>query len=105
MRAVSECDLCPGITAEVKDVGIFELLLVAICGNTKHDNGITGSDQLPIHDNAVVDEELKVRGVENLRVIDGSVMPTIISGNTNLPIMAMAEKAADLIRNSRTSAR
>ena len=45
MRAVSECDLCPGITAEVKDVGIFELLLVAICGNTKHDNGITGSDQ------------------------------------------------------------
>ncbi|MCM2209562.1 hypothetical protein MYF61_28470 [Klebsiella quasipneumoniae] len=32
-------------------------------------------------------------------------MPTIISGNTNLPIMAMAEKAADLIRNSRTSAR
>ncbi|MNY43355.1 Alcohol dehydrogenase [acceptor] [compost metagenome] len=58
-----------------------------------------------VDDNAVVDEELKVRGVENLRVIDGSVMPTIISGNTNLPIMAMAEKAADLIRNSRTSAR
>ncbi|MNN86503.1 hypothetical protein D3C81_2039290 [compost metagenome] len=53
MRAVSECDLCPGITAEVKDVGIFELLLVAICGNTKHDNGITGSDQLPIHDNVL----------------------------------------------------
>ncbi|MNY58865.1 Alcohol dehydrogenase [acceptor] [compost metagenome] len=48
---------------------------------------------------AVVDSELRVRGIDNLRVIDGSVMPTVISGNTNLPIMAMAEKAADLIRN------
>ncbi|MDT4783785.1 MULTISPECIES: GMC family oxidoreductase [Burkholderiaceae] len=64
-----------------------------------------GTCRMGVDDNAVVDEELKVRGVENLRVIDGSVMPTIISGNTNLPIMAMAEKAADLIRNSRTSAR
>ena len=41
-----------------------------------------------------------MRGVANLRVIDGSVMPLIISGNTNLPIMAMAEKVADLIRHS-----
>ena len=47
---------------------------------------------------AVVDSELKVRGVSNLRVIDGSIMPTVICGNTNLPIMAMAEKMADLIR-------
>jgi choline dehydrogenase len=46
---------------------------------------------------AVVDGQLRVRGVTNLRVIDGSVMPTVISGNTNLPIMAMAERAADLI--------
>lgn len=46
---------------------------------------------------AVVDAQLRVRGIENLRVIDGSIMPTVISGNTNLPIMAMAEKAAELI--------
>jgi choline dehydrogenase len=46
---------------------------------------------------AVVDGKLRVRGVDNLRVIDGSLMPTVISGNTNLPIMAMAEKAAELI--------
>ncbi|MDO9245770.1 MAG: GMC oxidoreductase, partial [Phenylobacterium sp.] len=47
--------------------------------------------------NAVVDDQLRVRGIDNLRVIDGSIMPTVISGNTNLPIMAMAEKAAELI--------
>jgi len=46
---------------------------------------------------AVVDSKLRVRGIDNLRVIDGSLMPTVISGNTNLPIMAMAEKAAELI--------
>ena len=49
---------------------------------------------------AVVDGKLRVRGVDNLRVIDGSLMPTVISGNTNLPIMAMAEKAAELIAGS-----
>lgn len=47
--------------------------------------------------NAVVDGQLRVRGIDNLRVIDGSIMPTVISGNTNLPIIAMAEKAAELI--------
>lgn len=46
---------------------------------------------------SVVDSQLRVRGIDGLRVIDGSVMPTLISGNTNLPIMAMAEKAAELI--------
>jgi len=50
--------------------------------------------------NAVVDGQLRVRGIDNLRVIDGSIMPTVISGNTNLPIMAMAEKAAELIAGS-----
>jgi choline dehydrogenase-like flavoprotein len=47
---------------------------------------------------AVVDARLRVRGIDKLRVVDGSIMPTVISGNTNLPILAMAEKAADLIR-------
>lgn len=46
---------------------------------------------------AVVDSELKVHGIQNLRVVDGSVMPTLTSGNTNAPIIAMAEKAADMI--------
>ncbi|MER1939231.1 GMC family oxidoreductase N-terminal domain-containing protein [Castellaniella sp. FW104-16D08] len=47
---------------------------------------------------SVVDPEMKVRGIEGLRVIDGSVLPTLTGGNTNLPIMAMAERMADVIR-------
>lgn len=47
--------------------------------------------------NAVVDERLKVRGVDGLRVIDASVIPAPISGNTNGPVMALAWRAADLI--------
>ena len=48
----------------------------------------------------VVDAQLRVHGVQGLRVVDASVMPRIISGNTNAPTVMVAEKAVDLLRAS-----
>ena len=50
---------------------------------------------------AVVDERLRVRGLQGLRIADASVMPTITSGNTNAPVIMIAEKAAEILYQDR----
>ncbi|TGV64768.1 alanine-phosphoribitol ligase, partial [Mesorhizobium sp. M00.F.Ca.ET.149.01.1.1] len=52
-----------------------------------------GSDEM-----AVVDTDLKVRGIDGLRVIDASIMPTLVSGNTNAPSIMIGERGADAVK-------
>jgi choline dehydrogenase len=80
---------------DVKSDKDIEAFLRQATGPTHHP---VGTCTMGAGSEAVVNEELRVRGVEGLRIADASVMPDEPSGNTNIPTMMIGEKAADMIR-------
>jgi choline dehydrogenase-like flavoprotein len=80
------------------DVQTDEELFDYGCANAKTDHHPVGTCKMGTGPMAVVDLELKVRGLEGLRVCDSSIMPRIPSCNTNAPTILMGEKGADIIR-------
>lgn len=85
-------EIRPGQSAQTDD----ELLAagIATCGTAWHQ---VGTCAMGVDNNSVVDERLRVRGIAGLRIADGSVLPTLISGNTNACILMIGEKAAEMI--------
>ncbi|WP_315729682.1 MULTISPECIES: GMC family oxidoreductase [unclassified Bradyrhizobium] len=93
MRGLQTRDL---FTADVKTDDDIRAILRARVDTVYHP---VGSCKMGVNDPlAVVDPTLKVRGMSGLRVVDASIMPTLIGGNTNAPTIMIGEKAADMIR-------
>ncbi|HEU4623749.1 MAG TPA: GMC family oxidoreductase N-terminal domain-containing protein [Steroidobacteraceae bacterium] len=93
MRELIAEELLPG--KQVQTDGELEQ---AIRQQAEHRHHAVGTCRMGVDDGAVVDAQLRVIGIENLRVADSSVMPHDPSGNTNVPTMMIGEKAADLLR-------
>jgi choline dehydrogenase len=74
-------------------------LAAYIRANATHRSHPVGTCRMGADNDAVVDAQLRVRGLDGLRIADASIMPAIVGGNTNLPVMMVGEKAADLVRD------
>jgi choline dehydrogenase-like flavoprotein len=92
-KAVLSGELKPG--PQVSSVAELTAFVQATADSYHHQSG---SCRMGIDDLAVVDPQLRVRGVDGLRVVDASVMPAVPSGNCHTAIVAIAERAADLIK-------
>ena len=86
----------PGSAVQSDDEVVDAALDQGYCGQHA-----VGTCAMGPNDDDVVDPSLRVRGVDKLRIMDCSVMPTMVSGNLNGPAMAMAWHAADLILSGR----
>jgi len=93
MRELIAEELLPGPGFQSDDE-----LEQAIRAQAEHRHHAVGTCRLGTDELAVVDAQLKVHGIDNLRVADASVLPEDPSGNTNVPTMMIGEKAADMIR-------
>ncbi|MEH2081219.1 MAG: GMC family oxidoreductase N-terminal domain-containing protein [Nostoc sp.] len=89
-------EVAPG--ADVTDDTAIETYVRENCGTVFHPIGTCKMGTDPM---AVVDPELRVHRIEGLRVVDASIMPTLITGHTNAPTIMIGEKAADLIKAAR----
>ncbi|GGC77211.1 GMC family oxidoreductase [Chelatococcus reniformis] len=94
IREVLVKRLAPAEGIDVGDDGELEAYIRG-CANTMYHP--VGTCAMGAGEDAVVDERLRVRGVGGLRVADASIMPTIVSGNTNAPAIMIGEKAADMV--------
>lgn len=93
LAGLISCELDPGTA--VTETGALLDWVRATAVSVYHP---VGTCRMGTGEDAVVDSRLRVRSVSNLRVVDGSVMPALVSGNTNAPIIMIAEKASDMIR-------
>jgi choline dehydrogenase len=105
MRRIAEARAMDALRGEEfspgKHVETDAQILDWICNNSQTGYHAMGTCRMGQGPNTVVDERLRVHGIEGLRVADASVFPTMPSGNTNAPAIMVGEKAADLIRGQR----
>jgi choline dehydrogenase len=92
LRTILETELHPGPSIRT-DVDLIAFIRQA----AETDYHPVGTCRMGVDAEAVVDPQLRVRGVDRLRVCDSSIMPTLVSGNTNAPSIMIGEKGADII--------